>query len=254
MDTLVQFTTNTHTRGENMKNVTLGLKSALDIAQAVDWHEMARLADQAREYLPAVQDELLTLKQAHASHPERMARRAILFGIATPNRDEVASIGWARMADQWFGFQSPRALARRRYESLVTGNMVSIGFYESLTTCLAQLERWESFTDATLAELEALPGVGPKVARMIQAVLEPGATNWTVVLWHMRQLLWAADREYRVRVSCSAPAYKVLEAVWLEYAERFFPGVDTFAVQWTTWCVADGRFNSHAKLWEDLAA
>jgi hypothetical protein len=102
--------------------------------------------------------------------------------------------------------------------------------------------------------LEALPGVGPKVARMIQAVLEPGATNWTVDLWHMRQLLWAADREYRVRVSCSAPAYKVLEAVWLEYAERFFPGVDTFAVQWATWCVADGRFNSHAKLWDDLAA
>ena len=87
---------------------------------------------------------------------------------------------------------------------------------------------------------------------MIRAILDPSEVAWTVDLWHQRQLLWAAGQHPAVRCSVSNPGYKVLEAVWLEYAERFFPGVPTFAVQWATWCAADGKFCSHAALWEDL--
>lgn len=251
--TVAQFVSDTHSRSGKMPTRTIGLKDALAIAQAVDWERMAAIADAAREHLPAVQDELSLLRSAHSNAPERMARRAVLFGIATPNRSEDYSIGWALMAERYESILSPWDLANRSFTG-PKGTRCHMGMYEALATTIAYLQRVGHRTDWTLGELEAIPGVGPKVARMIMAVLCPDATSWTVDLWHQRQLLWAAGEPYRVRCSVSNPGYKVLEAVWLEYAERFFPGVDMFAVQWATWCAADGRFVSHAALWQDLAA
>ncbi len=251
--TVAQFVHDTHKPEGKMPNRSIGLKAALSIAQRVDWQKMEQIADAAREYLPMVLAELESLRAAHQHQPARMARRAILFGIATPNRDEAVSIAWALSADRWYGILSPHALAYRTFATDTNPRAV-LGMFDAMTTTLAYLQRigidrphW------TLSELGAIPGVGPKVARMIMAVLDPSAVSWTVDLWHQRQLLWAAGEPYAVRSVLPRPGYKVFEAVWLEYAERYFPGVDTFAVQWATWCAADGKFCSHAALWQDLA-
>ncbi len=146
---------------------------------------------------------------------------------------------------------APGTLAKHSYPTSINPR-ASTGMYSALCTTLAYLQRVGPRTHWTISELEALPGVGPKVARMITAILDPHSVSWTVDLWHQRQLLWAAGQDPAVRCSAKTPAYKVLEAVWLEYADRYFPGVPTFAVQWATWNAADGKFCSHAALWQDL--
>jgi hypothetical protein len=250
--TVSQFVADTHSRKVKMQFRSIGLKDALRIAQAIDWDKMSDIADAARAHLPAVQEELALLRQAHATNPERMMKRAVLFGIATPNRSEDYSIGWALMAERYHAILDPQELPRKTFASLKTGRSCRIGMYKSLATTLAYLQRTGFQNHWTIAQLEAIPGVGPKVARMIMAVIDPSAVSWTVDLWHQRQILWAAGEPYAVRCSIANPGYKVFEAVWLEYAERYFPGVDTFAVQWASWCAADGRFVSHAALWRDL--
>jgi hypothetical protein len=255
MDTLTDFVTRTHTRTRGAKLPTrdIGVKDAQTIADTVDWARMAELAESASVYLPAVLNEIATLRLAHVQNPERMKVRALLFGIATPNRDEVQSIGWALEADQWFDILAPYALASRSYQSLVTHKRAHMGLREALTKTLAHIQWRQTWRDITIDALEALPGVGPKVARMITAVLNPDAHVFTVDLWHMRQLLWASGQEYCVKCGTSGKAYATLENVWLTYAQRFFPEIPTWAVQWATWCAADGRFVSHHALWADLA-
>lgn len=254
MVTLEQFTSVTHNREQVMGSLSIGLKSALSIAQDIDWAKMEELANASRVYLPAVNQELATLRAAHAANPDRMARRAILFGLSTPNRDEAQSVSWALHADSLYDVvQDNDTLVRLPYPSPVHGRPIKLGFYSSMVASLEYVRALPGY-QLTLEQIEAIPGAGPKVARMIQAVMRPDAKNWTVDVWHMRQLLWAAGRDFNVRVVCGNPGYKVLEALWLEYAERYFPGEDMFAVQWATWNVADGRFNSHAALWQDLVS
>jgi hypothetical protein len=256
MDTIADFVTRTHsrTRGATMPTRSIGIKDAQSIADSLDWTRMAELADAARLYLPDVLHEISALKTAHGRYPERMKRRALLFGIATPHRDEVQSIGWALSADEYYELLSPVLLARKPYTSLVTGKTAHMGLYQQLADTIAHSRLRQTLRDMSIDALESLPGVGPKVARMITAVCNPDAPVFTVDLWHMRQLLWATGQDYYVACNTSGRAYAILENIWLTYAQTFFPEVPTWCVQWSTWCAADGRFVSHQALWADLVA
>jgi hypothetical protein len=252
MSTIAEFVSRTHTRGANMPRRQIGIKDAQTIAENLNWSRMSELAAEAEKYLPQVLAEIETLRAALAAHPERMQERAFWFGIATPNRDEAQSIGWALGIDgyQWL---SPAAMAGKEYRSLVTGKTARMGLREQLASTIFHARLRESWTDLAVDKLEALPGVGPKVARMIHAVANPDAKVFTVDLWHMRQLLWASGQDYVVKAATGGKAYAILEQLWLNYAVGYFPGVPTWAVQWATWCAADGRFVSHSALWADLA-
>jgi hypothetical protein len=253
MSTIAEFVTRTHSRGANMPRRQIGIKDAQAIAENLNWSRMSELAAEAEKYLPQVMAEIETLRVALAANPERMQERAFWFGIATPNRDEAQSIGWALGIDgyQWL---SPAAMAGKEYRSLATGKTARMGLREQLASTIFHARLRESWTDLAVDKLEALPGVGPKVARMIHAVANPDAHVWTVDLWHMRQLLHASGKDYVLKASTKSPkAYAIMESLWLDYAARFFPGVPTWAVQWATWCAADGRFVSHSALWADLA-
>lgn len=253
MDSIETFVSLTHTRGKDALPVkTIGVKDARDIAAHVDWRAMGEIAKEAHRYLPEVMAEIQTLEDAHAASPERMKVRAFLFGIATPHRDESQAIAWAKQVEDLIDELDPDAMAHFAYVSPITGKRVNLGTYQAVAGAIRSgIAR--NVWHGNLADLEATPGVGPKVARMIQAVLDPHAVSWTVDLWHARQLLWASDRDYRVAAAVSAAAYGILEGVWLSYAAQYFPGVPTWAVQWATWCAADGRFVSHQALWADLA-
>jgi hypothetical protein len=257
MDTIAEFVTRTHTKrtdGTIQPSRNIGIKDARAIAESVDWSRMAELADAAHAYLPAVLAEIDSLRLAHARNAERMKLRALLFGIATPNRDEIQSIGWALSADEYYDLLSPMLLARKPYVSLVTGKTARMGLYEQLAETIAHSRLRQTLRDMNLDALESLPGVGPKVARMITAVCNPDAPVFTVDLWHMRQLLWASGQEYCVKCGTGGKAYAILENIWLTYAKTFFPEVPTWCVQWSTWCAAEGKFVSHQALWADLAA
>jgi hypothetical protein len=254
MDTVREFVQRTHAKG-NAKQATrhVGLKAAQDIAQTVDWDVMADWASVAREYVPQVLAEIDELRAAHAAHPERMTLRAFMFGITTPHRDERQSIAWALGNEAYWDVLAPLALAKHSYTSLVTGKRAKLGFYNALASTLFAVSM--RGLDTAVDALEALPGVGPKVARMIHAVCHPDARVFTVDIWHTRQLLHAAGRDYSVEANpANTSAYAVLEKIWLDYAERFFPEVPTWAVQWATWCAAEGKFVSHRALWADLAS
>jgi hypothetical protein len=255
MDSITEFVTRTHakTRGQKLTPKTLGIRDAQTMARSLDWSRMADWAAETEKYLPQVLAEIETLRAALAAHPERMRERAFYFGIATPTRDEAQSIGWA-LGIEAYTWLSPAAMAGKEYQSLVTGKTARMGLREQLASTVFHARLRESWKDLSVSTLEALPGVGPKVARMIHAVANPDARVWTVDLWHMRQLLHASGKEYAVKASTdNKKAYAIMESLWLEYAERYFPNVPVWCVQWATWCAADGRFVSHSALWADLA-
>ena len=256
MDSLDTFRTRTHSRAEAMQSLSVGLKTAREILANIDESAMQTLAEEARTYLPAVLSEIDELQTAIVANPAELAKRAVLFGISTPNRDETHSLAWAIAAAPHFGTRSPRDLSETHYPSPRTGSACRIGLRQALTRALEDVyTRFENVRPADLspATLEPIPGIGPKVARMITAVANPHAHVWTVDLWHIRQLLWAAGMEYRVRASVDARAYGLLETRWLEYRDAYFQDVPAFAAQWSAWNVADGRHNPHHSLWQDLA-
>lgn len=256
MDTLATFRTRTHSRQETMQSLSVGLKTAREILANVDEGAMRTLASESRAYLPAVLSEIDELQAAIVANPAELAKRAFLFGISTPNRDETHSLAWAKAAAPHYRTRSPQDLSETLYPSPRTGQECRIGLRQALTRTLEDVyTRFGDVrpADLTPATLEPIPGIGPKVARMITAVANPQAHVWTVDLWHIRQLLWAAGMEYRVRASVDARAYGLLETRWLEYRDHYFADVPTWAAQWATWNVADGRHNPHNSLWQDLA-
>lgn len=259
MSTVAEFVTDTHTRvrGQKMPNVSIGIASATAIVGRVDPERMAAIANATIDYLPQVRAELDELRRAVQRHPGRMARRLFLFGITTPNRSEDQSIAYALAAEPFYGILSAEDLARITF-TVPSGKQGKAGFYVSLERSIsdgaAALGEHPDIEDLLNVPLmETLRGVGPKVARMMAAVAGPWAGYWTVDLWHARQLLWAAGMPSAVRVSVEPSAYRTLENVWLDYKARYFAQEDTFAVQWATWCAAQGEFISHRALWQDLA-
>jgi hypothetical protein len=239
-----------------MPSESIGIAAARELVARVDDDAMADLASTSRQYLPAVLEEIDELRSAISGNPAELARRAVLFGIATPNRDEVHSLAWAKSVAPEYRRLSPAALANATYPSPTTGRQSRIGLRRTLTTALEDVyARFEDVRPADLepAALEKVRGIGPKVARMITAVANPDAHVWTVDLWHIRQLLWAAGLEYRVRASVDANAYGLLEERWLQYRDDFFSDVPVWSAQWATWNAADGRHNPHNVLWRDLA-
>lgn len=253
MHTLETFTRRTHTRTEGiMPSESIGVAAARELVSRVDDGAMRYLASTSRAYLPAVLEEISDLQSARVANPKELARRALLFGIATPNRDERDSLNWAMAAAPRFGSVSPVELSETTYHG---GKRV--GLRQQLALAIADVD--SRFAHAAPADLtpdvlEEIRGVGPKVARMITAVANPDAHVWTVDLWHARQLLWAAGLEYRVRASVDAVAYPILEECWLQYRDEHFADVPVWAAQWATWNAADGRHNPHNALWADLAA
>ena len=256
MHTLETFVKRTHSRGETMPSESIGIAAARELVSRVDGDALAELASVSRQYLPAVLEEIDALQSAIAHNPAELARRAVLFGIATPNRDETQSLAWAMSAAAHYRTRSPEALANVTYASLKTSKESRIGLRTSLTTTLEDVyARFDDVRPADLVPeaLERVRGIGPKVARMITAVANPDAHVWTVDLWHIRQLLWAAGLEYRVRASVDANAYQILEERWLRYRADYFSDVPVWSAQWATWNAADGRHNPHNVLWWDLA-
>lgn len=253
MTTLAEFVTRTHTRGSSpLPAKSIGLKEARDIAASVSWGLMSDISTSARQYLPQVMAEIASLERAHELHPERMKVRAFLFGIGTPHRDEAQAIAWAKSVESLIDDLDPDGMARHQYPSPVHGRPVSLGTYAAVAGAIRSgFDR--AVWHGNLSDLEATPGIGPKVARMIQAVLDPHANTWTVDLWHARQLLFASGRDYAVAAAVSKNGYSILEGVWLTYKATYFPSYPTWAVQWATWCAAEGKFVSHKELWEDLS-
>lgn len=240
------------------KRATLSISatSARNIAANLDWGKMAEIADAARDYLPDVGAEVCTLRQALRKNPDRMARRALLFAIATPKRDEQTSIGWALAAESHYGIIDAEDLSRLRFTSLVTGNMRSAGLYLALEKSIRDSQALFptiALQDVTPDNLTGIRGVSNKVARMASAVADPDGEFFTVDMWHARQLLWASGQDYLLEVSVSKPAYPILEELWMEYRRRFFADVPMWVCQWATWNAAQGSHESHAALWNDLA-
>lgn len=214
MDSLDTFRERTHSRREAMQSLSVGLKLANEMLANVDESAMHTLAEETRQYLPPVMAEIAELQTAIAANPAELAKRAVLFGISTPNRDEVHSLAWARAAAPHYGSRSPLDLTETRYASPTTGNECRIGLRQRLTRSLEDVyTRFDDVRPEDLhpGSLEPVTGIGPKVARMITAVANPDAHVWTVDLWHIRQLLWASGMEYRVRASVDARAYPLLE-------------------------------------------
>ena len=258
MDSLATFVDRTQSkRLAPMETESFGLANSEELIRRIDPACMRDLASVARTYVPAVRAEVDELYRAIARNPQALARRALLFGMSTPNNDERDSLQWAMAAFPRFGTVGPRALANTVYRSCVTRTKRRVGMRQELALGLKDVYR--DFANAAPDDLypealEQVRHVGPKVARMITAVANPDAHVWTVDLWHGRQLLWAAGLEYRAKVSVTARAYPLLERVWLDYRDEYFSDQPCWVAQWATWDAANGQHEPHRQLWADLAA
>lgn len=256
MHAVAEFQAAFRVKGAKRASLNISAASARNIAANLDWGKMAQIAREADQYIDIVSAEVATLRQALHNSPERMARRALLFAIATPKRDEQTSIGWALAAESHYGIVDARDLSRLRYVSLKTGNMRSAGLYRALEDSIRDSQALFptlTLSDITPDNLVQVTGISHKVARMASAVANPDGEFWTVDMWHMRQLLWASGQDYVLEVGTGKPAYPILEEIWMEYRRRFFPNTPCWIVQWATWNAAQGSHESHCALWQDLA-
>lgn len=243
-------------KGAKRASLNISAATARNIAENLDWQKMAMIARETDQYIDMVSAEVATLRKALHNNPERMARRALLFAIATPRRDEQTSIGWALAAESHYGIVDAYDLSHMRYVSLNTGNVCRIGLNQALECSIRDSQAL--FPTLTLANitpdnLAQVSGISHKVARMASAVANPDGKFWTVDTWHMRQLLWASGQDYVLEVGTGKPAYPILEEIWMEYRRRFFPTTPCWIVQWATWNAAQGSHESHCALWQDLA-
>lgn len=242
-------------------NMALSVRETKDILQDVDWTgpEMDSLATLTRRFIPAVQAEIDLLDLAREHSWFALARRAIVFGLTTPQRDVDTAIDvalWVTRPEhihRLCTLDGAIALVQK-YEHR-DGRMVGLSGYKALgkSLHLAYPVIADPRPDAlTVTALESMHGVGKKVARMITAVLNPHVRVYTVDLWHARQLLAAAGRNYAVKPYVSTPAYEMIEGAFLAYVDRVFPGVPAWTAQWSMYDAAYGEHRSHARLWADL--
>ena len=256
MHDVAEFQAAFKVKGAKRASLNISAATARNIAENLDWQKMAMIARETDQYIDMVSAEVATLRKALRNNPERMARRALLFAIATPKRDEQTSIGWALAAESHYGIVDAYDLARMRYVSLKTGNVCRIGLNQGLECSIRDSQALFptlTLSDITPDTMAQITGISHKVARMASAVASPDGEFWTVDMWHMRQLLWASNQDYVLEVGWGKPAYPILEAIWMEYRRRFFPTTPCWIVQWATWNAAQGSHESHCALWQDLA-
>jgi hypothetical protein len=244
--------------------VNIGVGHARRLVEACDplgpaWDA---LADLAAPYLPAIRQEIAELDTARERNWQRLARRAIVFGLASPRRDVDTAIDVAVWVERWLeqgnAFADEQiAIDVCRYYTHRDGRMLSLTNYKQLGERLYACRDFLANPDRelfTVPYLESLFGAGPKVARMILAVANPHMNVFTVDMWHARQLLATAGEEYCKSAGIDGkPAYDVIEPVFLDWAQRMFPTEIAWARQWALWCAAFGEFKSHRHLWHDLA-
>ncbi len=256
MQPVAEFQQAFKVKGAKRASLNISAATARNIAANLDWQKMAQIAREADQYIDVVSTEVATLRQALHNNPERMARRALLFAIATPKRDEQTSIGWALAAESHYGIVDAYDLSHMTYVSLTTGNVCRIGLNQALERSIRDSQAL--FPTLTLADITPdnmaqVSGISHKVARMASAVANPDGEFWTADMWHMRQLLWASGQDYVLEVGTGKPAYPILEEIWMEYRRRFFPKTPCWIVQWAAWDAAQGSHESHCTLWQDLA-
>lgn len=238
-------------------DITAGM--AAELLASIDARILGSLTDETRRYLPAVMAEIAELDVAIANNETALRRRAILFGCATPKTGvdtsihvavSVANVPAADWQDTAYGESVLRALPHPNG----TDTLYSAPMPPTLSKRIAAVSHLLADPSALSVEsLEACKGVGPKVARMAMAVAAPHARRFTVDMWHGRQLLALAGREYRVNVAVDVRAYPAIEEFFLAWADQNFPGIPVWAVQWACWNVCESRHRSHRALWADLA-
>lgn len=215
------------------------------------------LADETRRFLPAVMAELAELDDARRRDQTAVTRRAIAFALATPRRMLTQSIHVGRMASEsWHVFEDVTAgedFLRNLPHPSGNGQAYSAPMPGQLARAYhAAYPLFAKPEDVSLPALEAVHGVGPKVARMAMAVANPHTRIFTTDVWHGRQLLALAGRPYRHDVAIAATAYPLVEAWFLAWGERMFPGIPAWAIQWAAWDAAAGQHRPHRDIWAGI--
>ena len=259
MQTWAEFHERTGSKSLISGKVSLGVGRMRDTLANVAWDGPLgdQLADLAQTYMPAVLEEIADLDAARAADWQTVARRAIIFGLASPQRDVDQAIDIARHIERdWTRLCTLRGAHELTFRIVTRdGRVIGCSGWKTLAAnlhaCFGLIENPtpERFT---VPAMEALAGAGPKVARMILAVANPHQRVWTLDLWHGRQLLAMSGQTYAHKISVVAVAYADGEQAFLAWAERTMPNVPAWARQWATWCAAFGSFKSHRHLWADI--
>lgn len=237
--------------------VTLTARDTPAIIAAIIPERAGTLADETRRFLPAVLAEIAELDQARNRDQDAVTRRAIAFALATPRRMLVQSIHVGRHASAaWQTFETVaagEAFLRALPHPSGDGRSYSAPMPAQLARSYhAAYPLFASPETVSVPALEAIHGVGPKVARMAMAVAHPHARIFTADVWHGRQLLALAGRPYRHDVSIAATAYPMVEEWFLAWADVHFPGIPAWAVQWAAWDAASGKHRPHRDIWAGI--
>jgi hypothetical protein len=217
--------------------------------------DVRSMLDETESALYPVLDEMAGLIDVTGQNPGEIRRRALIFGMATPNRPVASSVDFAvHAAPRWNLFATvDGALSLTTAYHHRDGRTLSMGMPNPLAAYLhGAYPMMQSCDDdePTIDELESLTGISKKVARMSKAIMNPWHETFTIDLWHLRQILALAGENYAVKPTITNPAYAVLEDGFMNLAATQFPGVPTFAVQWSLWNAAQGEHISHNHLWE----
>jgi len=196
----------------------------------------------------SVRVELDVMAARKAENPVYHAQCCVVFALISPNMDFGQNLELTRrVMDNLDRLDTLYSVGRVMKITTKDGNLALFNGWKSKARYLhANLAFIQQLTPAqmTRENLLALRGMGPKASAMAIALWDEHAPVFTLDIWMFRLTRSALGDDVAVKFSAKTPAYKILEAYWVAWANTLDASV--FEVQWTLWnCVGFGEHVSH---------
>jgi endonuclease III len=232
----------------NVSEYALGVKAARALVERFEQADRRDIAALASVNAASVRAELDVIATRKAADPVYHAQCCVVFALISPN----------------MAFDQNVELTRRVMANLHRlDTLFSVGRVMKITTKAGKLSLfngWKSkarYIHANLAFIQnltpaqmtrdnllALPGMGPKASAMAIALWDEHAPVFTLDIWMFRLTREILGEDVAVKFSAQTPAYKILEAAWVAWANTLETSV--FETQWTLWnAVGFGKHMSH---------
>ena len=227
----------------------LGVKLAKAVAGDIDGLE--RIKRDIGYFLPDVLSEIDTLVAMEHTNPLFHRERALLFALASPqNRFDNNVLAARRLHDGLSTF----ATLGDVYQALTadkTGTVTSGSVARAIHNSLPLLRNLDTvFNGANIrdwATTRQLFGAGPKVSAFAAHLIDPTDSVFTIDT-HMTRGIVDTVLGIFDTWTMGNSAYLILEDALIAWAEREYPNVPIFAVQWAMWSVFRGSFDSHTAI------
>jgi hypothetical protein len=228
-------------------NVTIEDVPAIVESAEKLWESVASTIDFA-----AINDELTIMAECRDADPTRYAQQCLVFAILSPGQRLACNALLVRRFFDAIDAGKQFTSCDDLYQTIAHG-IGGRGTGRNIHNLWLSLDAILNLSpdDVTKPTLMAwrksryIMGIGEKTAAMVTALYEQTAPVFTIDV-HM--LRWITSTLFDITAenhTITDLAYRALEAFFVQWSARYFPGQSTFSVQWAVWNVRHGSHKTH---------